>query len=321
MTSKPLSSSRSKQSRKMRSVMMSKRANVFYLERCRVMQKDERVVYLTENGEDIEQYFNIPDKNTLFVMLGTGTSITNSAIRKLSESNVIVGFVGGGGSPLVAISDPVFILPQDEYRPTEYMQAWCNIWFDDNRRLQAAKHLLNQRLIWTVDSWDIIGIPIENTVVDRFESCIQSVKSTTDLLSAEAHWAKGLYATLAKQYRLEFSRKEGLKQRDSIESLVNSLIDHGNYLAYGYSGVVLHTLGISYAFPVLHGKTRRGGLVFDVADLIKDSLVLPNAFKVGTQSKSKKIDNEFRAIIIETSRKEKLIDKVFDCVKLICEKY
>ncbi|STX45386.1 CRISPR-associated endonuclease Cas1, subtype I-F/YPEST [Legionella gratiana] len=28
----------------------------------------------------------------------------------------------------------------------------------------------------------------------------------------------------------------------------------------------------------MHGKTRRGALVFDVADLIKDALILPWAF-------------------------------------------
>lgn len=32
-------------------------------------------------------------------------------------------------------------------------------------------------------------------------------------------------------------------------------------------------------FPVLHGDTRRGALVFDVADIIKDAFLLPVAFR------------------------------------------
>ena len=55
--------------------------------------------------------------------------------------------------------------------------------------------------------------------------------------------------------------------------MANSFIDHGNYIAYGYAASSLNVLGISFAFPVMHGKTRRGGLVFDVADLFKDALV------------------------------------------------
>jgi CRISPR-associated protein Cas1 len=37
-------------------------------------------------------------------------------------------------------------------------------------------------------------------------------------------------------------------------------------------------LGLPHGLAVLHGKTRRGGLVFDIADLVKDALILPQAF-------------------------------------------
>ena len=36
-------------------ILSSKRANIYYLEMCRVMQKDGRVLYLTE-GEKQRQY-------------------------------------------------------------------------------------------------------------------------------------------------------------------------------------------------------------------------------------------------------------------------
>jgi CRISPR/Cas system-associated endonuclease Cas1 len=35
---------------------------------------------------------------------------------------------------------------------------------------------------------------------------------------------------------------------------------------------------ISFVLHVLHGKTRRGALVFDIADLIEDAYVMPLAF-------------------------------------------
>jgi hypothetical protein len=38
------------------------------------------------------------------------------------------------------------------------------------------------------------------------------------------------------------------------------------------------SLNISFALPGLHGKARRGELVFDIADLIKDVYVMPLAF-------------------------------------------
>lgn len=43
----------------LKNILHSKRANMYYLEYCRVMQKDGRVLYLTEAKQD-NQYFNIP---------------------------------------------------------------------------------------------------------------------------------------------------------------------------------------------------------------------------------------------------------------------
>ena len=59
----------------LKAILHSKRANIYYLEHCRVMQKDGRVLYLTESKRQTF-YWNIPIANTTVIMLGTGTSIT-----------------------------------------------------------------------------------------------------------------------------------------------------------------------------------------------------------------------------------------------------
>ena len=46
----------------LKTILHSKRANLYYLEHCRVMQKDGRVLYLTETKKD-NLYFNIPIDN------------------------------------------------------------------------------------------------------------------------------------------------------------------------------------------------------------------------------------------------------------------
>jgi len=57
-----------------------KTSNIYYLEMCRVLQKDGRVLYLFENKKEY-QYWNIPIANTTCLLLGTGTSITQPAMR------------------------------------------------------------------------------------------------------------------------------------------------------------------------------------------------------------------------------------------------
>jgi CRISPR-associated protein Cas1 len=49
-----------------KTILHSKRANMYYLEHCRVMQKDGRVLYLTEAKKD-NLYFNIPIAKTTYL--------------------------------------------------------------------------------------------------------------------------------------------------------------------------------------------------------------------------------------------------------------
>lgn len=129
----------------LKAILHSKRANIYYLQYCRVMQKDGRVLYLTE-GKNENLYYNIPIANTTCILLGTGTSITQAAMRLLASAGVLVGFCGGGGTPLFSACEIEWLSPQSEYRPTEYVQGWLSWWFDDEKRLKVAKQLQLARL-------------------------------------------------------------------------------------------------------------------------------------------------------------------------------
>ncbi len=71
-------------------------------------------------------------------------------------------------------------------------------------------------------------------------------------------------------------------------------------------------LGIPHGFAVMHGKTRRGALVFEVADLIKDAIVLPQAFIC---AKAEMKEQEFRQQVLQMFTKHKALDFMFDAVK------
>ncbi|MCK9188997.1 type I-F CRISPR-associated endonuclease Cas1f [Acidithiobacillus sp.] len=299
-------------------ILLSKRANVMYIEHARVMVKDGRVIYLTEFKDGTDRGFNIPDKNTAFLLLGKGTSVTDGAVRMLAESGVIIGFCGSGGAPLIAGVDMAFITPQSEYRPTEYMQTWMRLWLNEEKRLNAARNFMIKRLEFTLESWDKQSIVIPDAVARKFEGGIQSAQNTGQLLSVEGDWAKALYGVLARKYKLDdFRREDGKRSREDVPATINGFLDHGNYIAYGYAGVSLYALGISYALPLLHGKTRRGALVFDVADLIKDATVMPLAFEFGSKGVR---DQEFRTTLIQQMQLSEATDMMIDTIKETIEK-
>ena len=133
----------------LKTILHSKRANLYYLEHCRVLVNGGRVEYVTDQGKR-SLYWNIPIANTTTVLLGTGTSITQAAMRELAKAGVLVGFAGGGGTPLFSANEVdievAWFSPQSEYRPIEYLQAWVRFWFDDDLRLAAAKAFQQKRV-------------------------------------------------------------------------------------------------------------------------------------------------------------------------------
>lgn len=305
-------------SSELKAILHSKRANLYYFEHCRVLQKDGRVVFLTPIKQT-NQYFNIPVANTTVLLLGTGTSITQSAIRLLSQAGVVVGFCGGGSTPLFAATEVEWLTPQSEYRPTEYVQGWLSLWFQPGERLRAAKAIQKARVDFIEQVWrkdrDFVaaGILISDSeltkAIDRFRKLVDSANTVRDLLSIEAVLTKQLYKYVATSVGLD-----GFVRTRDATDLANSFLNHGNYLAYGLAASTLWVLGIPHGFAVLHGKTRRGALVFDVADLVKDALVLPWAFLCAVGDYT---EQGFREQCLQAFTTHKALDFMFNQVKAI----
>ena len=302
----------------LKAILHSKRANIYYLEMCRVMQKDGRVLYLTEARNE-NQYWNIPIANTTVILLGTGTSITQAAMRMLASAGVLVGFCGGGATPLFNATEVEWMTPQSEYRPTEYIQGWMRFWFDDEKRLAAAKQFQQARIqymqqVWSKDrdlkaeGFDIDDENIAGFLLDTSER-INTAAKVSNLLQIEAELTKRLYKFAANK-----TQRNGFVRERISTDVANDFLNHGNYLAYGLAATTLWVLGISHGFAVMHGKTRRGALVFDVADLIKDTLVLPWSFICAKENAT---EQEFRQQCLQAFTDHKSLDFMFEQVKSV----
>lgn len=299
-----------------KAIMHSKRANIYYLEKCRVMQKDGRVLYLTE-GKNENNFWNIPIANTTVLLLGPGTSVTQAAMRMLASAGVLVGFCGGGASPLFSGTEIEWMTPQSEYRPTEYIQGWLSFWFQPEKRLEVAKEFQRARIEYLKKVWNKDrelkeqNFYCDDQLVEKalaiYVDKIDGTVSVQDLLTSEAQLTKQLYKYAANQAKIaSFSREH------DAGDLANNFLNHGNYLAYGLAASTLWVLGIPHGFAVMHGKTRRGALVFDVADLIKDAIVLPWAFIC---AKEKTSEQDFRQLCLQKFTEHKALDFMFGVVK------
>lgn len=306
----------------LKTILHSKRSNIYYLQYCRMLVNGGRVEYVTDEGKQ-SLYWNIPIANTTVVMLGTGTSVTQAAMREFARAGVLVGFCGGGGTPLYAANevevDVSWLNSQSEYRPTEYLQHWVSFWFDEQQRLAAAIAFQRVRIEKIRLHWLGSKIQRENKFIveqerlsqllNRFEQSLMHCNNSAELMAQEAVMTKALYKLAATTVKYgDFIRA---KQGGSSD-LANRFLDHGNYLAYGLAAVACWVIGLPHGLAVLHGKTRRGGLVFDVADLIKDALILPQAFISAMNGED---EQEFRQRCISNLQNADALDTMIDALQ------
>lgn len=307
----------------LKAILHSKRANIYYLEHCRVLVNGGRVEYVTDAGKR-SLYWNIPIANTTTILLGTGTSITQAAMRELAKAGVLVGFCGGGGTPLFVASEVeveiAWLSPQSEYRPTEYLQAWVRFWFNEELRMLAAKALQSARLQRIASQWTHRSLKDDGFSVDKNRltsllegsaSRLESMPDTVAVLTEEARLTKALFKLAVDTVGYgDFTRAK----RGSGGDPANRFLDHGNYLAYGLGATACWVLGLPHSLSVLHGKTRRGGLVFDVADLVKDATILPQAFLSAMRGDE---EQQFRHGCIEALTRSESLDFMIDTIKSI----
>jgi CRISPR-associated protein Cas1 len=304
-------------------LLVTDRESVLYLERARIHVESNRIVYHIADDEHRREY-NIPHVNLAVLFIGQGTSITQDAMRLLGEEGVYLAVTGTGGTPL-------HMGALTAYTATRHFRDILPVYLDAALSLQAAKTVMRDRAermhkigCSLAGRFMAIRDPTQLTkICTSFENRIEPVASIQELLGVEGQFSKACYKFFAGSSGLskieEFRREAGIGERDARLPkndfhLVNRLIDHGNYLAYGLAGSALWALGIPPHMSIFHGKTRAGGLVFDLADSFKDALVLPIAFAAVRNRKEEDPEKVFRGRLIAAFDDKKILAAAIETV-------
>lgn len=243
-------------------------------------------------------------------MLGPGTSITQKAAQKCRDANICLMFTTGeGGTPLLWTAP-------DEYRPSLCSRAFHKIYYDPALNFKAPKLFVNTRLDMIEKLWPYYVDKQESmeacrVACDQFRLKSQPLSGQA-LLLEEARFTKKLYAIAANEFNVAWKSREHQGDLDKA----NEYLNHGNYLAYGVSNIALYVLGIPYSLNIIHGSTRAGALVFDVADLFKDSCVLPMAFRAISEQLDEKT---FRKKLINEFDQRKVLAMCLNTLKNACQ--
>lgn len=258
-----------------KSVPLSRRLGIIYLEKAMVVSKGQTLAYLNTESKDTGCYFSIPVAAVGGILLGPGTSITNKAIRTAAEHQCIVYFGDSGGVPLRAASAP-------DRNPQGKIKQY-QICLDAEKRLSAAKLLLEARNQFSSTAKSNNILPIK---------CFENAFTINELMGIEAAWAKAFYRRLASENRTPWNGKKQLGDKNSLIFL--------NHLAYQLADIAIFHLGLERDIGVLHGRTKGGALTYDLADTIKPVLCTVPALANLNGQDVGRLKNSFIKDVIKT---------------------
>ena len=308
-------------------LLVTDRQSALYLERAHVNVEGDRVVYHAADDE-LQRKYNIPHVNLAVLFIGQGTSITQAAMRLLGEEGVHLAVTGSGGTPL-------HMGGLTTYTATRHFREILPIYLSPDLSLIAAKTIMRDRTARmrkmgasVAGKWlQAREFETLKAACSDFETDLDTCTSLEQLLGFEGQFSKRCYAGFAALSGLAkgqiFRREAGAGEVSDAAPgpvrLINRLIDHGNYLCYGMAGAALWALGIPPHLSIFHGKTRAGGLVFDLADSFKDALVLPAAFSFARAKDVREAEHSFRARMIDAFDDRQILKEAIASVDRMLE--
>ena len=273
-------------------IPLSRRVPFYYTEYSKIKRKENDIRIFKA---DLNEEYSIPISGIGGLFLGPGTSITSESMRVISSRGCLIGVMGGNSAPLYLCST--------QHRSPLPRIRQHNVVFNESKRLVAAKILFKRRKIF-MSKFSDINLPL-------FPSCEQ--KDTINiLLSKEGAWAREAYKSLSLQYDIPYiARGKPFRgKKDPLTFL--------NFLSYSIADLAILHLGYDPNIGILHGRTKGGGLSYDLADVVKPVIALNLSFVACKENWNlNEIKYQFMKLILEIDVLKYLLNTLNEIFKLV----
>ena len=255
-------------------IPLSRRVPFYYTEYSKIKRKNNDIRILKA---DLKEEYSLPVSGIGGLFLGPGTSITSESMRIISSRGCLIGVMGGNAAPLYLCST--------QHRSPLPRIRQHQVIFHESKRINAAKILFKRRSVF-ISKFSAMNLL-------QFPS--YSEKDTINtLLSKEGAWAREAYKFLSIQYDVPVI-KRGKPFRGKKDPLTFL-----NFLSYSIADLTILHLGYDPNIGVLHGRTKGGGLSYDLADIVKPVIALELSFQAMKEGWSlTEIKNQFMKLVLE----------------------
>lgn len=264
-----------------------------FFEKAKIVMKDGFLVAL--NGDKGIETIPVAQVGMLF--LGYGTSITQEAALFCSMHDCYVCFSRGGFNVHTCINEQRNKNPEKLLNQVDLVK---------NHKLEVAKELLKLRVMLDYKS-------------NKYNHYVDEFNSLNQLRGHEGAYARKVYKrqsdffniknfTRDQQYESKRFKKD--KSPETVVEKINGRLNIVNNVLYNFCSILSLKMSLDPSLSFLHGDSRRSGLCYDLADVIKTKVTIPISFDL------KKYNDEFKLMV---HLRNKMVENNFKYIKLLVE--
>ncbi|MFD3189015.1 type I-E CRISPR-associated endonuclease Cas1e [Sedimentitalea sp. HM32M-2] len=266
-------------------IPLKDRASLVFVERAQLDVIDGAFVAVNADGTRTQ----IPVGGLAGIMLEPGARISHAAVALAARVGTLITWVGEGGVRLYSAGQP-------GGARSDRLLWQAAIALDDAARLRVVRKMFEL----------------------RFGEAAPSRRSIDQLRGIEGVRVRETYALLARQHGVDWRRRAYDPSDWEAGDVPNRCLSAATACLHGLSEAAVLAAGYAPAIGFLHsGKPR--SFVYDIADLYKLEIVVPEAFRIAGQAARGKLDmSPDRAVRLacrDVFRKTGLLNRIIPTIE------
>ncbi|MCC8051677.1 MAG: type I-E CRISPR-associated endonuclease Cas1e [Clostridiales bacterium] len=263
------------------------RVSFIYVEHAKIHRKDSAITVTDARG-----IVHIPVAMIGVLLLGPGTDISHRAVQLLGETGTSICWVGEQGIRQYAHGCALS-------HSSRLLEAQARLVSNQRSRLNVARKMYAMRF--------------PNEDIDNL--------TMQQLRGREGARIRKIYASLAKEYGIDWNGRE--YKVDDFESgtLINQALSVGNVALYGLVYSVIAALGLSPGLGFVH-TGHDLSFVYDMADLYKAEVSIPIAFQttsIAMQDENTDIESLTRQRVRDYIYQTKMMERIVRDIQNLLE--
>nr|WP_321525626.1 type I-E CRISPR-associated endonuclease Cas1e [uncultured Cohaesibacter sp.] len=267
------------------------RAGVLYLARGHLVTSNGTLSFRRNEEEDEmlpKGVYDIPVQGVSIILLGPGSTVSHDALRLLARANTALAAVGEDG--VRCYTAPPLMPDQSVIARNQ-----ARLWADEKKRLDVARRMYAWRLGEVLPHRDIAV-----------------------LRGIEGARMKETYRLIADRVGIRWTGRHYDRLDPEAADLPNQALNHAASAVEAAAAIATTATGAIPQLGFIHEAAGQS-FVLDIADLYRDQVTIPAAFKAAREGEKsvQSIERIARRMAGRTLAEEKVIPDMIDKIKAL----